>query len=43
MENVKGIAIDLAKIVVGVLIALKVNEMLNKAKITTPTPTPATK
>ena len=38
MENVKGIAIDLAKIVVGVLIALKVNEMLNKAKITTPTP-----
>lgn len=37
MEIVKRVAINIAIVSVGVLLALKVKEMMNRAKLTPPT------
>jgi hypothetical protein len=37
MENLKGLAVQLLIVTAGVLIALKVQEQMNKAKVSAPT------
>jgi len=37
MENLKGLAVQLLIVTAGVLIALKVQEQMNKAKVVAPT------
>jgi hypothetical protein len=39
-ENIKKLAIDLLVVTAGVLLALKIKEKMDRAKVTPPTTTP---